>query len=1594
MDHSHLKFFGARALGIRSITGFLTLIWASTAGAQGLTTGSIQIVPNTANTSYVASATEWVTMGVPFASCTVTGANRNDQFKLLDDTGAEVSIFVKETLTWPTRQPCGVESTRALKVQFQFDATGGAKTYTWNLTGRNTAGDALEAAVSEIATDLTIKGPLMEPRVFAIHDDDYLVQSELVPPTVGLTTELYDTQYYREKWELQGRDLNFTTSTRGNWLFDRTSTLYRQAMRRAEVAHYREAYLTHEFVIERIDDGTVPDPAESSGDACVGCFAFGGAAGDNVTNGDPKYIYTENIRLHLALTGDDSWTPDANTYANTREEMWKQMAQILINGDTRTPWLLGIVEKDGFIEPYDLADLDGPYTERKAGIGLTTVLNACQLLNDPTVCGWTDTIIDNMYLHQTANPDGLGNLGYLGHSWAKHEGEGAAWVGILSVNNGTTVRVEDAFGDVGKLTTGDTLRVNNNNFLVNDYILAADATDLGGGVWEIMLATPVVGTVGTRVWTKELDVISDRAFSIWMSAQIADGVWQYYNWTQDATRKAKAKDLLYGLGVAIAKYGMLELDRGGVVNPTNAKIEAAFSTPGEQLDFYRITNPTEVIYETGCSMTRAPFPMYASSNLVNTQNSGVSDKYLKRYINASSDFSDQHVPDIIFMLALSLHFETDRVKRAALNALIEDSFEWYERWSCTARLGPPRAISWQNKTDPFGTYKWVSAFAIEYSGTTFNEDPATNNGTIQNTLTLTVGGGVKFANKAFVSPGDFEVTNLPANLTATLTRTSDTTATLALTGAATNNFPVNNVSNLTVEIKDGALDGFEATRLENTLKTDLAIEFVNPLLTYSGTQFSEAASNDGAISTSITIDLTGDTFVTSSGAFAGGLYAVTGLPTGLAASLNATSATQAVLTLTGTANTHGNGASTGGIAFEFKDGAFTTTATASNTTNYNNTFSIDFYEPGLAYSAATFTENVATNNGAINNSLIVTLTDDTFVVPGGAMTENTHFTVANVPATLSVVVTGTSATTATVALSGTADNHASVNNVSDLTLNFLPAAFTTTTNVTNLTNATKADIAINFADGALNYSTSSFIEAGANDGSITTVATLTLIEDTFVVDAAEMTDATHYTIANVPAGLTAVITGTSATTATVALTGNADAHADGNDVNNLTISFLDAAFTSGNAASVTGAVRNDLVIDFTAPAPPPPAPGGGGGGGGGGSSPIFGDTTGAVVQPGSTVSNFGNLIDLNNSGTVTGGRISGNVMNQVTGILQDVTMSPGTVVTGGRLTGQLKGEGMVKNALLDITSIDSGVKIGAGTKLTRASVQAVNGLDLTGAIRTDNGELNLNHPLFVDTDGSEQSVLDLALRSVNALFTNPNSVVDDSDGDGTATIVNSDLGNATVFVTPTGVETTSDGDGVSFNERGELTIVNSGIKTTFAPSPADAEAFAAALAAVGANSEIQPNGRVQVTFNGGRLALNFSYAATQDPASLLALSTGETTFSELGSSSDPATYRIVVNFPGGMSQVLIPALNEIETFSSWVTSSGYTLNIDGVSGIVTVRDGDSVVLRGIPDYALRDGITAPGVVEMNPTIDINGDGHYDFYFDTNDSRQVIFGVPE
>ncbi len=136
----------------------------------------------------------------------------------------------------------------------------------------------------------------------------------------------------------------------------------------------------------------------------------------------------------------------------------------------------------------------------------------------------------------------------------------------------------------------------------------------------------------------------------------------------------------------------------------------------------------------------------------------------------------------------------------------------------------------------------------------------------------------------------------------------------------------------------------------------------------------------------------------------------------------------------------------------------------------------------------------------------------------------------------------------------------------------------------NLSNASTGTISdtqgvgtiTNDDTGSLTHSTTTFVEAMSDDGTISATATITLTGDTFVGNVG---DSLAASFSGVPVGLSPSLVKTSDTTATLSFTGKAAVH--GSDpIDSLQVSFNNAAFTGGNAALITNATVSNLKFDF------------------------------------------------------------------------------------------------------------------------------------------------------------------------------------------------------------------------------------------------------------------------------------------------------------------------------------------------------------------------------------------------------------------------------
>lgn len=221
--------------------------------------------------------------------------------------------------------------------------------------------------------------------------------------------------------------------------------------------------------------------------------------------------------------------------------------------------------------------------------------------------------------------------------------------------------------------------------------------------------------------------------------------------------------------------------------------------------------------------------------------------------------------------------------------------------------------------------------ALTYSSSSSGlaELESTNDGSIGGSLTITISGGV-FSNPAgkLASPADFQITNLPVGLTPELEVSANgTSASLVLKGKSWNHQPENDVSNLKFTFKDPAFVGLTASSVANAVQAESGISLIflsNPMLSYTGFGFIEVAENNGTVSGSVEVKISGGSFSNPGGTLVSpDNFSINNLPGGLAAAgAVSTDGLTLSVTLIGKAAAHQAINSLNSLTFNFTNSAF------------------------------------------------------------------------------------------------------------------------------------------------------------------------------------------------------------------------------------------------------------------------------------------------------------------------------------------------------------------------------------------------------------------------------------------------------------------------------------------------------------------------------------------------------------------------------------------------------------------------------------------------------------------------------------------------
>ncbi|MEQ8811556.1 MAG: hypothetical protein RIE59_20975, partial [Imperialibacter sp.] len=114
---------------------------------------------------------------------------------------------------------------------------------------------------------------------------------------------------------------------------------------------------------------------------------------------------------------------------------------------------------------------------------------------------------------------------------------------------------------------------------------------------------------------------------------------------------------------------------------------------------------------------------------------------------------------------------------------------------------------------------------------------------------------------------------------------------------------------------------------------------------------------------------------------------------------------------------------------------------------------------------------------------------------------------------------------------------------------------------------------------------SGFTETAANDGTVEGSVKINIFDDKFTNAGGSLTSGSHYTINNLPSGLSSsMAVAADGLSATLTLSGTAALHQNINDLSSLSFTFENGAFLSGNRSLVVGAfaAKSNFGIDFEA----------------------------------------------------------------------------------------------------------------------------------------------------------------------------------------------------------------------------------------------------------------------------------------------------------------------------------------------------------------------------------------------------------------------------
>ncbi|MBI5591139.1 MAG: hypothetical protein HY881_11720 [Deltaproteobacteria bacterium] len=290
-----------------------------------------------------------------------------------------------------------------------------------------------------------------------------------------------------------------------------------------------------------------------------------------------------------------------------------------------------------------------------------------------------------------------------------------------------------------------------------------------------------------------------------------------------------------------------------------------------------------------------------------------------------------------------------------------------------------------------------------------------------------------------------------------------------------------------------------------------------------------------------------------------------------------------------------------------------------------------------------------------------------------------------------------------------------------------------------------------------------------------------------------------------------------------------------------------------------------------------------------------------------------------------------------------------------------------------------------GDTLSSSDAKAVPGLNITPIITTTvNGQSVLDpNAKFLQIDATHAySVVDLITEYLKGAL-GDSSIHMDTSADGVMTIGSQNFGGI-VFTVITGSLVTTDASYYfKSTDTGNIEICTRNIIITLYPAGADQAIFKQTIESY-AGWTVSYGADHVVLVNAPNYPMAFRFQLYADKSKLTATGSSQCLFT--GNNNSYGT--VVVTYPDGTKQNLIPYVHDPEGFAS-LLEIGYSLTcvIDSNTGKILIKNGDSIIWEGMPEYKLN----APDQSVVNSEIQsVAQNLNLNLLFLTAQGSQVLF----